>query len=70
MNLSYSGFFKMINDTYGISKADKILVEIGRRLLSIEEMGVSAFRLDSFTTQKSPPMLKFPYAPLTASVPS
>ena len=39
-------FFKMINDTYGTAAADKLLAEIGRRLLSIEDMGVSAFRLD------------------------
>ncbi len=39
-------FFKMINDTYGTSVADQLLAEIGRRLLSIEEMGITAFRLD------------------------
>ncbi len=39
-------FFKMINDTYGTAAADKLLAEIGRRLLSIEEMGITAFRMD------------------------
>ena len=38
--------FKMIIDTYGPDAADQILAEVGRRLLSIEEMGITAFRLD------------------------
>lgn len=38
--------FKMIIDTYGADAADQILAEVGRRLLSIEEMGITAFRLD------------------------
>nr|MCR4674380.1 diguanylate cyclase [Lachnospiraceae bacterium] len=39
-------FFRMINNTYGTKGADSVLLEIGRRLLGIEDAGISAYRID------------------------
>ena len=41
-----ANFFKVINNTYGAKAADKVLLEIGRRLLEIEDVGITTYRID------------------------
>nr|MCR5354273.1 diguanylate cyclase [Lachnospiraceae bacterium] len=41
-----ANFFKLINNTYGAKTADKVLLEIGRRLLEIEDVGITTYRTD------------------------
>lgn len=41
-----ANFFKLINNTYGAKVADKVLLEIGRRLLEIEDVGITTYRTD------------------------